>query len=394
MAYQVSDSGTIIPSGSWSTSIPVVAQGKYLWTRTTVNFNSGDPVVSYSVGRMGLDGAGSVSSVAGISPDSNGNVPLTAGDVGALPSSGGDITGELKMNGQPISGLNPPTSSTQATNKGYVDEQVRKASPHNLLDNSDFRNPVNQRGMYSDIPAYRYFIDRWKNATSEARTFSLTSNGMKMPSATTLQQILSGIPSGEKLTFAIGLSDGTAAILTGTTAHTSDGAWTRFATVGFTDLDLYMETMDSKLQAVVYSKNEITIKWAALYEGEYTADTLPEYQSKGYAAELAECQRYYRRYKATAVNNVLGIGLARTDSRLAIVIDLNNMRANPTVTQTGTFKAVQGSTTINSITMTADAWMSGRMKTVVCDGLTLVSGSSYLIASESAETSIAFSADL
>ena len=36
------------------------------------------------------------------------------------------------------------------------------------------------------------------------------------------------------------------------------------------------------------------IKWVALYEGEYTIDTLPEYQPKGYAAELAECQRYYR----------------------------------------------------------------------------------------------------
>lgn len=35
------------------------------------------------------------------------------------------------------------------------------------------------------------------------------------------------------------------------------------------------------------------VKWAALYEGEYTADTLPEYQPKWYGAELAECQRYY-----------------------------------------------------------------------------------------------------
>lgn len=81
--YQVSDSGTIIPSGTWNTYVPVVAQGRYLWTRTTNTFNSGNPVVSYSVTRMGLDGSGSVSSVANISPDENGNVPLTPEDIGA-----------------------------------------------------------------------------------------------------------------------------------------------------------------------------------------------------------------------------------------------------------------------------------------------------------------------
>lgn len=125
--YQVSDSGTIIPSDSWSTSVPAVAQGKYLWTRTTMTYNTGSPVVAYSVSRMGLDGTGAVSSVAGISPDSDGNVPLTAEDVGALPSTGGDMTGELNMNGQPISGLNSPTKDTQAANKRYVDGTAANA---------------------------------------------------------------------------------------------------------------------------------------------------------------------------------------------------------------------------------------------------------------------------
>ena len=37
-----------------------------------------------------------------------------------------------------------------------------------------------------------------------------------------------------------------------------------------------------------------TVKHVGLFDGEYTADTLPEYRSKGYGAELSECQRYYR----------------------------------------------------------------------------------------------------
>ena len=121
VTYQVSDSGTIIPSGSWGSSIPVVSQGKYLWTKTELQFNSGEPIVSYSVARMGIDGSGAVHSVAGVSPDSDGNVTLTAADVGALPDSGGDMTGAINMNGQPISGLNDPVEDTQAARKGYVD---------------------------------------------------------------------------------------------------------------------------------------------------------------------------------------------------------------------------------------------------------------------------------
>lgn len=161
VVYQAGDSGTRIPAGSWSTSVPVVAQGKYLWTRITNTFNTGDPVVSYSVSRIGLDGTGSVSSVADISPDENGNVPLTAEQIGALPSTGGTMTGHIHMNGQKISGLNAPTANDQAANMGFVNQQVKKAAPWNLLDNSDFRNPVNQKGL-ALYEGSGYGIDRWR----------------------------------------------------------------------------------------------------------------------------------------------------------------------------------------------------------------------------------------
>ena len=121
ITYQVSDSGTIIPSGSWSSSVPSVTPGRYLWTRQVLQFNTGNPITSYSVSRFGIDGTGAVSSVAGVYPDETGNVTLTAADVGALAVSGGDMTGSINMNGQPISGLNDPTEDTQATRKGYVD---------------------------------------------------------------------------------------------------------------------------------------------------------------------------------------------------------------------------------------------------------------------------------
>lgn len=83
VTYQSSTSGTVIPSGEWQNSIPTVTGGSFLWTRITMQYNSGNPIYAYSVSRMGLDGAGAVASVNQIQPDGNGNVTLTADDVGA-----------------------------------------------------------------------------------------------------------------------------------------------------------------------------------------------------------------------------------------------------------------------------------------------------------------------
>lgn len=45
----------------------------------------------------------------------------TAEQVGALPIGGGDMTGNINMNGQRLYGLNPPVDQTDAISKGYAD---------------------------------------------------------------------------------------------------------------------------------------------------------------------------------------------------------------------------------------------------------------------------------
>lgn len=84
--YQEGSSGTAVPTGTWVDSVPSVSQGSYLWTRTIINYSDGTGVTSYSVARMGVDGTGAVSTVNNISPDGNGNISLSAADVGAMPS--------------------------------------------------------------------------------------------------------------------------------------------------------------------------------------------------------------------------------------------------------------------------------------------------------------------
>lgn len=56
VTYQASSSGTTIPTGTWSTSVPSLNGGQYLWTRTTVNYSDGTTTTSYSVSYKGGDG--------------------------------------------------------------------------------------------------------------------------------------------------------------------------------------------------------------------------------------------------------------------------------------------------------------------------------------------------
>lgn len=56
MTYQRSNSGTTPPTGSWSTTIPVVTDGDYLWSRTIVTYSDGTQTTAYGVSRNGVDG--------------------------------------------------------------------------------------------------------------------------------------------------------------------------------------------------------------------------------------------------------------------------------------------------------------------------------------------------
>lgn len=161
--YMVSDSGTIVPSGSWSTTIPTVPQGKYLWTKVTTTFNTGSPAVSYSVTRMGIDGTGSVSSVNEKSPDESGNVSLSAEDI---PTSGGESV-QTSLEGK----QEALTAGENISISGSVIATKVQPCNRNLLDNWYFGAPVNQRGKTTYSGA-GYGIDRWK---AEAVTPNVTT---------------------------------------------------------------------------------------------------------------------------------------------------------------------------------------------------------------------------
>lgn len=308
VTYMASDSGTVVPSGSWSSDVPTVTQGRYLWTRVVLTFNSGSPVTYYSVSRMGLDGSGAVSTVNGQSPDSTGNVKLTSADIPGssgqslaaelndkLDISGGTVTGDINMDGHAIGGLPQPASNDQAANRGYVDAAVRAAAPRNWLDNSDFTNLVAQAEIGGKHGNVAYAADRWK-LTSGTVTYT-AGTGLKLNG--TITQVLEKAPTGGSC--FVGMASGAATI-----------------------------ALDGNTITITSSGG--VIKWAALYAEKYTETTKPEYQPKGYGAELAECQRYYFPFSS---EDPIAIGYGFATNGVLCVAAIPAMRAKASVVISG-----------------------------------------------------------
>lgn len=74
VTYQASSSGTTTPTGTWSATVPAVAAGQYLWTRTVVTYSDGNSTTSYSVSRNGTDGANGADAITMTVTSSNGTI--------------------------------------------------------------------------------------------------------------------------------------------------------------------------------------------------------------------------------------------------------------------------------------------------------------------------------
>ena len=163
--------------------------------------------------------------------------------------------------------------------------------PRNLLDNSDFRNPVNQRGQTSYSGIWVYSIDRWTAWLDESNsaTISVVDGGITPFPGMIIQRIASKyINSSKTYTLAAMTGDGLL-VLSGKITSTTQGMTNTNNGIYF-DYNADSDTYQFSLAGLTSASKFV---WAALYEGSYTADTLPPYVPKGYAAELAECQRYY-----------------------------------------------------------------------------------------------------
>lgn len=204
------------------------------------------------------------------------------------------------------------------TNFDLIDKAVGQgARVWNLLDNSWFGIPIAQAGQNGLHGTSKYVCDRWISWNADA-TFS---NGCITPGSPIDQRLdPNRISLNRTYTAAICLEDGTIRAGSGTFA----------SGIGSYNLGIYCPPVTAN--PYVRLNTNTTIKWAALYEGAYTAETLPAYVYKGYAAELLECQRYYIKIAAQPVS-----GWCYNWGRATMFVPLPvTMRTAPTVNLTST----------------------------------------------------------
>ena len=200
--------------------------------------------------------------------------------------------------------------------EGYIPQRAFILPAYNLLDNSDFTNPVNQRGQASYTNSYG--IDRWR--TWDGHTITV-NNGYVSVAGSMFQYIELSKVKNTNYTLAVCRTDGNIVCLT----YNPKNAYMWNAGIGLGS---------DGTGVVIISIDTGDYLWAVLYEGEYTAENLPPYIPKGYAVELAECQRYYRK----VINGIIKPYYSGTAERYYRVSLMPPMRlsAVPTITISGT----------------------------------------------------------
>ena len=284
-------------NGAWSAWTAMTSG-----TRLLLGGGALSSTASYEAQIQAADTVGNTASYAAIIPTASVTFNLKAGGKGAAFGKYAEDNG-LEL----------------ASDWGmHRDGKSLTPAPRNLLDNSDFSNPVAQAGLNGLHGSTKYVCDRWISWNADA----VFENGCMTTGSPCDQRVSrTVIDLAKTYTAAICLSDGTIKAASGTFA----------AGFGSYPLGIYCMKADEALGYVIVRLNTgNSYRWAALYEGSYTAETLPEYVPKGYAAELAECQRYFFRFDARV--NAAYIPCIAGTTQIAGFLFPTAMRIVPTMT--------------------------------------------------------------
>ena len=196
------------------------------------------------------------------------------------------------------------------TNFDMIDKAVGNGMrAENILDNSDFSAArfIAAAGLNGLHDAVVYLGDRWRGHANITATQQGSGVLLNASAATAYIMQRVHVKAGQVYTlafYATGRS-GTHRMVAYNSGVTTIVAYDQAA-----DRDLLVVnfTATEDTMAMLYYPGYATnggsglLHWAALYEGAYTADTLPAYVYKGYAAELLACQRYFMKVAAQPVN--------------------------------------------------------------------------------------------
>ena len=215
-------------------------------------------------------------------------------------------TGATGAQGEPGEGVPTGGTTGQALLKSGAADYATAWNPvwnPNLLDNWDFKNPVNQRGVSGTISSTGYFIDRWQ---IENGTVQLTANGLVLNGTITQTTLsaLSGVTASVKM-------------YSGTATATYSGATFSITSSGGCVAAAKLET--GSISTI----------------GNDAPASFPE--------QLLRCSYFHSRY-AGNTGGAVGVGVAINSANAFVLFCLPSaMRIAPPVTQANTVLTVEGS---------------------------------------------------
>lgn len=241
-------------------------------------------------------------------------VALNAGAVSSVFGRAGDVTAQAGDYTAAQVGARPDSWMPAAADVGAVDGATGhgsavRISNRNLLDNGDFRNPVNQRGQTS-YTGNGYGIDRWRVSTNNSTAavsvgdgcidFTSDASGTYINFTSTVEKVQ---PGNYTLSFLVDDHTKTQQIYVqgGASASVFDS---NLLTLPFSVAETSAIAVGIQKKA---ASSTLKIYAAKLELG--SVSTLAHQENgvwvlndppPNYAEELAKCQRYYQLYTSAA----------------------------------------------------------------------------------------------
>ena len=225
---------------------------------------------------------------------------------------------------------------------GGVKTALQGRSAHNLLDNSNFADLVAQAGLNGAHGSTAYIADRWKSGNATATANSGYTTISSTEKAGRIVQMLPAAVAGKTVTAAAKVASANTIYFGVYYIQNSVSKYINNSFVSPNGVIMVSGTIPAdatNIEFRIYTSyidggGSCNVYWASLYEGAYTADTLPAYQPKGYAAELAECQRYYLPLNI----QLLGSGYTFSDGA-ALLVPCRMRIDDPSFVASGTIRA-------------------------------------------------------
>ncbi len=192
----------------------------------------------------------------------------------------------------------------------------------NLLDNPDFSNPINQRGLTTYSGTFIYSIDRW----IISGTISLQSGGIAVSPNGFFLQRMEPLINGEDYTLAVYVGN---QLLVGTVTYDSVSGYPQEAESNSFGT-LYIQNIEGNLcQFTVNTVAQSIISMPVLLKGAYTAKTLPPWKAPDPSTEYMKCRRYWKNFD---VSGGTLVGVCFYPNAIAIIGSILNipMRVIPT----------------------------------------------------------------